>query len=158
MKQPPVLSMLRLRFDFCDPFLNFFHLFLCQRVELHGNQVTEQAEYNQSEETDQADEFQLRAIGSIYSRQSLFKTDHGAHNAYDTRRQRGNQLIYKAEQGSHQARNLFSGTVNFIVGTVSSHGNNDIAGYSHTPLSQNIQHQECEGEEIPAGEACNTRK
>ena len=72
---------------------------------------------------------------SIYAGKSLFKSDHGAHNAYDTCCQRGDQLVNKAEQSSHQARNVFAGAVDLIVGTVCGHRNNDVAGYSHTALS-----------------------
>ena len=53
---------------------------------------------------------------------------HAEHDTGDHGCERGDQLIHEAEQGAHQAGDVLAGTVDFVVGAVSGHGDNDVAG------------------------------
>ena len=53
---------------------------------------------------------------------------HAEHDTGDHGSERGDQLIHEAEQGAHQAGDVLAGTVDFVIGAVCGHGDNDVTG------------------------------
>ena len=63
----------------------------------------------------------------------------GEHDTGDHGSEGGDQLINEAEQRAHQAGDVLAGTINFVVGAVSGHGDDDVAGQTLEASGRNGQ-------------------
>lgn len=130
------------RFNSCDPALDFHHLFIIQRIEFHGNQCGDPAKHGDSEVQQDADPEQSGGQGIGNRRQRVPKACQGDTQSYDAGCKGGNQLIHKAEHGSHHTGNKTAGPVRFVVGTVGDHRNDRGVRHLHGSIAQDIADNE----------------
>ena len=117
-----------LHLDLSDLILDLFHLLLGQGIELHSDQVADQTDHDHAVSAEDNAAAQARGNGVTHNGIVVGVAAHAEHDTGDHGCERGDQLIHEAEQGAHQAGDLLAGTVDFVVGAVSGHGDNDVAG------------------------------
>ena len=114
--------------DGSDLLLDLFHLLLGQGVELHGDDVADQADDDHTEGQESDGVLQLGDVVLGHGGVAIGEADGGEHDGGDHGSEGGDDLIDEGEQGTHQTGQVLAGTVNLVVGAVSGHGDNDVAG------------------------------